>query len=293
MYEINLVDRSFDQEAAGPCSISLQANQSGLTYCITDETVNSYILFRKHRFEHVYLNGDIIDKTAEILDQESIFDLPFQSVRFIGYTQQSTLVPETYFDKRKMKDYLAFNCAGEMEGELFCNHLVLPGIYNVFALPEELISLITRYFKKVECTNQTTPFLRHITSRKNALEQSAVYIGLNAGFFDIAATGQGKLLLYNSFQYSSEHDLLYYVIFVINQMKFDPLQVPLFLSGELSSRLTYYEILKQYVPGTKYDDVFGTPQLAPGLKSLTPYRFLNLLNLNMCVSSEEHTEDEE
>ncbi len=292
MYEINLVDRSFDQEAAGPCSISIQANQSGLTYCITDETVNNYVLFRKHRFEHVYLTSDLIEKTAEVLDQESLFDLPFRSVRFIGYTQQSTLVPDAYFERRKMKDYLAFNCAGEMDPELFCNHLEFPGIYNVFALPEELISLIARYFKKVEFSNQTTPFLRQITSRKNALEQDAVYVGLNSGFFDIAATGQGKLQLYNSFQYTSENDLLYYVIFVINQMKFDPLQVPLFLSGELSSRLTYNEILRQYVPGTKYDDVSGIPQLAPGLKSLTPCRFLNLLNLQMCASSEEHTGDE-
>lgn len=292
MHEINLVDRSFDQDAAGPCSISLQANQSGLTYCITDQTVNNYVLFRKHRFEHVYLTGDLTEKTAEILDRESIFDLPFQSVKFIGYTQQTTLVPDAYFDRRKMKDYLAFNCAGEMDAELFSNHLELTGIYNVFALPEELISMVSRFFKKVEFTNQTTPFLRHITCKKNALEQVAVYVGLNAGFFDIAVTGQGKLKLYNTFQYANEQDLLYYVIFVINQMKFDPLQVSLFLSGELSSRLTYYEILKQYIPGTQYDDLSGIPSLAPGLKSLTPYRFLNLLNLQMCASSEEHTGDE-
>lgn len=292
MHEINLVDRSFDQDAAGPCSISLQANQSGLTYCITDETVNNFVLFRKHRFEHVYLSGDLIEKTAEILDQESLFDLPFQSVRFIGYTQQSTLVPEAYYDRRKMKDYLAFNCAGELDAELFSNHLRLPGMYNIFALPEELISLIARFFKKVEFMNQTTPFLRHITCKENALEQDSVYVGLNAGFFDIAATGQGKLKLYNTFQYASEQDLLYYVIFIYNQMKFEPLQVPLFLSGELSSRLTYYEILKQYIPGTQYDNISGIPSLAPGLRSLTPYRFLNLLNLQMCASSEENTAEE-
>lgn len=292
MNEINLVDRSFDQDAAGPCSISLQTNQSGLTYCITDETVNNYVLFRKHRFEHVYLTGDLIEKTAEILDQDSIFDLPFQSVRFIGYTQQSTLVPDAYFDRRKMKDYLSFNCAGEMDTELFSNHLELSGINNVFALPEELISLVSRFFKKVEFTNQTTPFLRHITSKKNALDQDAVYVGLNSGFFDIAATGQGKLMFYNTFQYANEQDLLYYVIFIFNQMKFNQLQVPLLLSGEMSSRLTYYEILKQYIPGTQYDDLSGIPSLAPGLKSLTPYQFLNLLNLQMCASSEEHTGDE-
>ncbi len=292
MHEINLVDRSFDQDAAGPCSISLQANQCGLTYCITDDTMNNYVLFRKHRFDHVYLTGDLIEKTSEILEKESIFDLPFQSVKFIGFTQQSTLVPDAFFDRRKMREYLAFNFAGEMDTELFGNHLELPGIYNVFALPEELVSMITAFFKKVEFTNQTTPFLRHITYKKDALEHAAVYVGLNAGFFDIAATGDGKLKLYNTFQYTSEQDLLYYTIFIYNQMKFDPLQVPLFLSGELSSRLTYYEILKQYIPGTQYDDTSGIPALAPGLKSLTPYRFVNLLNLNMCASSEEHTEEE-
>jgi hypothetical protein len=68
------------------------------------------------------------------------------------------------------------------------------------------------------------------------------------------------------------------------------MQVPLFLSGELSSKLVYYEILKQYIPETRYDELVGVPSLAPGLKSLNTVRFLDLLNLQMCVSSAEHTE---
>jgi hypothetical protein len=247
-------------------------------------------LFRKHRFDHVYLIGDLVEKIAEVLDQETLVYLPFKSVKFLGYTQQSTLVPDAFFDRQKMHDYLAFNHAGEIDQELFNNYINPPGIHNIFALPGELILIISRYFKKVEFMNQATPFLRHIANQKDAFEKTAVYIGLNAGFFDIACVGDGKLKLYNTFQYSNENDLLYFVIFVCTKLSFDIMQVPLFLSGELSSKLVYYEILKQYIPETRYDELVGVPSLAPGLKSLNTVRFLDLLNLQMCVSSAEHTE---
>jgi hypothetical protein len=176
MHEINLIDRSFDQDAAGSCSISLQANQRGIAYCITDENTHNYVLFRKHRFDHVYLIGDLVEKIAEVLDQETLVYLPFKSVKFLGYTQQSTLVPDAFFDRQKMHDYLAFNHAGEIDQELFNNYINPPGIHNIFALPGELILIISRYFKKVEFMNQATPFLRHIANQKDAFEKTAVYM---------------------------------------------------------------------------------------------------------------------
>jgi hypothetical protein len=213
-------------------------------------------------------------------------------VKFLGYTQQSTLIPDAFFDRHKMRDYLVFNHSGDVDLELFNNYITPPGIHNVFALPRELVSLITMYFKKVEFMNQTTPFLRHIANRKEVFEKPAVYIGLNSGFFDIACIGDGGLKLYNTFQYANENDLLYYVIFACNQVNFDTRQIPLLLSGEISSRLSFYEILKQYIPETRFDEVSGIPPLAAGLKSLNAPRFLNLLNLQMCASSAEHTKAE-
>jgi hypothetical protein len=289
MHEINFIDRSFDQDSTETYSISIQANLNGLTYCISNDKTGYYVFFRKHRFDHVLLVGDLIEKITEVLEKDETVSLHFHTVRFLGYTQQSTLVPDTLFDRHKMLEYLVFNHAGDIDKELFNNLITSAGIRNVFALPRELVSLITMHFKKVEFMNQTTPFLRHVANQQDSLVKPAMYVGLNPGFFDIACTGEGKLKLYNTFQYTNESDLLYYVIFVCNQLGFDTRQIPLYLSGEMSSKLSYYEILKQYIPETKYDEVVGVPLLAPGLKQLGSVRFLNLLNLQMCASSAEHT----
>jgi hypothetical protein len=292
MHELNFTDRSFDKDSDGIYSMSIQANTNGLTYCISDDIMGSYVLFRKHRFNHVHLIGDLIEKITEVFETDELINMQFHAVRFMGFTQQTTLVPDAYFDRNKMRDYLMFSHAGDIDQELFYNHISPPGIHNVFALPHDLVSKITSHFKKIEFMNQTTPFLRHIANQKDAFNNPAVFVSLNRGFFDIACTGDGKLKLYNTFQYANDSDLLYYIVFVYNQLGFDTLKIPLYFSGEMSSKQSYYDLLYQYIPGTKYDEAVGIPSLAPGLRQLSTTRFLNLLNLQMCGSLAEHTGDE-
>jgi hypothetical protein len=289
MHEINFIDRSFNKDSFGTYGISVQANQNGLVYCIFDNKAERYVFFRKHRFEHVQLAKDLTEQIAEVLEKDDVFDLQFHSVRFLGYTQQSTLVPASYFDRNKLLDYLAFNHADEVDHELFSSFIEPPGLYNVFALQRDLVSLISLHFKKVEFLNQTTPFLRHIAIKQDAFSKPAVHIGLNRSFFDLAAVDEGKLKLYNTFQFTNESDLLYYVLYVYKQLGFDTQKVPLYLSGEQSSKLSYYETLKQYIPATSYTAIRGIPELAPGLNQLNTVKFINLLNLQTCALSAEHT----
>jgi hypothetical protein len=292
MYEVNFIDRSFNQESSQKYSISIQANSNGLTYCIADDDMNAYILFRKYRFEKVILTGDLIREITAVLKEDEYLNLKYHRVRFIGYTQQSTLVPEKSFDSSIMQDYLSYSLGGDIDPELFNNKIDPPGIHNVFALPVELVKLITLHFKKVEFFNQTTPFIRNIISGSDSLNQPAVFVGLNPDFFDIACTANGKLKLYNTFLYASENDLLYYILFIINTAGFDLQNVPLFFTGEFSSKLTYYEMLKQYLPKISYHESACIPLISAGLKQLNVSRFMNLLNLKSCVSSVEHMEAE-
>jgi hypothetical protein len=232
---------------------------------------------------------DLTGKIAEVMDKDETLDLPFHFVRFLGYTQHTTLVPDAYFKRDKMSEYLAFNHAPEIDQELYSNHITTPDLYNIFALPRDLVAMITLHFKKVEFLNQTTPFLKHIGLEQDAFSKPEVHIGLNLGFFDLACTGDGKLKLYNTFQYLNDSDLLYYVLFIYKQLGLDPRKIPLYISGELSSKLSYYEILRQYIPETKYALVRGIPVLAPGLFQLNVVKFLNLLNIQTCALSAEHT----
>jgi hypothetical protein len=205
----------------------------------------------------------------------------------MGYTQQSTLVPASFFTPENLADYLEFNTGGAFEGELFSNHIRPLDTFSVFALPRALVSLVTLHFKKVEFSSQTTPFLWNIARNAKSLDHYTLYVGLNADFFDIAVTGNGKLLLYNTFQFVNETDLLYYILYVCRQLSLASQDVPLKLSGELSSRLAFFETLKQYLPGIDYNDVSGIAPLASGLKLVAAFKYLNIFNLQSCELSVE------
>jgi hypothetical protein len=292
MPELNFVDRSFKKENAGKYTIYIQADKSGLAYCILDNTQGNYVVFRRYRFENVHLTGDLLKKIAETMDKDEYLPLSFHSVRFLGYTQQSTLIPSDFFNQDTLHDYLEFNISGGSDGELFSNYIGPLEAHNVFSLPRELVSLIILHYRKVEFSHQATPFLWHLTYQSGALNKPAVYVGLNSGFFDIAVTGNDKLKLYNTFEYVNETDLLYYILNVYKQLGMVTQEIPLMLSGELSSKLIYYDTLKQYIPAVRYDMDSGMPPVAPGLLPLVKYKYLNLLNLHNCVLSAEHIKAE-
>jgi len=292
MHEINYTDRSFNQESASLYSLSIQANSTGLSYCIYDTISNLIILFKRHRFDHVVLQSDLITSINHVLESDDTLNLRFSKVRFLGYTRQSTLVPADFFDADHANDYLTFNDAEETEGTIFNNLISTPALYNIFSLPAELVSEVTLFFKKIEFLSQTTTFLRHISRISAAFQRKSVYVGMNPEFFDIACTDQGKLLMYNTFQYTSETDLLYYILYAYKSVHFEPVKVPLVLSGELSSKLSYLDILKQYFSETRCDQETDGTAIASGLKHLNISRFLNLLNLHTCESSAEYTGEE-
>jgi hypothetical protein len=292
MPELSYVDRSFIKENARNCSIYIQADKSGLAYCILDNSQGAHVIFRKYRFENIHLTGDLLRKITETFDKDEYLTLSYHSVRFLGYSRQSTLVPSSYFDNDTLTDLLKFNIAGESVGEVFHNYISPLQVYNIFSLPRELISLIILHYNKVEISHQATPFLWHLSYQSEELNKAAVYTGLNPDFFDIAVMQNNELKLYNTFEFVNETDLLYYILSVYNQLGFEPREVPLVLSGELSSKLIYYDTLRQYIPAIRYDLDSGLPPLSSGLFSLVKHKYINILNLHNCVLSGEHIKEE-
>lgn len=287
MPELNFVDKSFNKDNTAFYHLSIQAEKSGFVFCVRDNRHGDFVVFRRYRFDHVYMVSDLVGQVISVLDKDEILNLPFHSVHFMGYSQHCTLVPSSYFNTGHLADYIDFNIGGSSDGELFSNLIRSIDTYNVFVLPRALVSLFTLHFKRVEFSNQATPFLLNASVDKSIQKSPVIYAGLNSDFFDIAVNENGKLLLYNNFQFVNETDLLYYILFVCKQLSLKTADTPLLLSGELSSRLSFFETLKQYFPAVAYDAGRGLPPLAPALFPIIVYKYLNLFNLQACELSVE------
>src|SRR5512133_1792694 len=121
MPELNFVDRSFNKDHSLNYHLSIQADRNGLAYCIRNGRQKEFIVFKKYKFEHVYLESDLVGQVISVLDRDEILRLPFLDVHFMGYTQQNTLVPAGFYSPDHLADYMDFNSGGPSDGEMFSN----------------------------------------------------------------------------------------------------------------------------------------------------------------------------
>lgn len=291
--QTNLIDKSFKPENASQYELSVQIDKDLLAYCVFDPERKQYLVFRSYSFKDVHLMEELMNQMAETFLKDEFMDLAFKKTRLIYYSQLSTLVPDQYFDDKYDRDYYGFNHSLEPGNEVFNNFIPTIGAWNVFSVPSPIVSILNNQFREGILMHQATPFLLPRVIRQGTKEDLFMYIGINRDFFDVAAFQGNKLLLYNTFPYVNETDLLYYVLYVLREMALEPNVAPLFLSGEMSTRLLYYDTLKQYIPGITYANAPDTFAFAPALYNVSVHKFLNLLTVHNCVSSVENTREGE
>jgi hypothetical protein len=64
---------------------------------------------------------------------------------------------------------------------------------------------------------------------------------------DITVLGQKKLLFYNSFQFTTKEDFIYYLLFTLEQLRLDTESVKLRLFGDIEESDEIYTICYEYI----------------------------------------------
>ena len=64
---------------------------------------------------------------------------------------------------------------------------------------------------------------------------------------DIVVLENKKLGFYNSFEYHSKQDFIYYVLFALEQLKIDPDKTPIHLLGDIHRDSELYQITYTYI----------------------------------------------
>ena len=73
--------------------------------------------------------------------------------------------------------------------------------------------------------------------------------------FEIFVIENQKLLLYNSFNYNTPEDFLYYILFTAEQLNMNPDNFDLELIGNITINSEFYKLAYKYIRNVKLIDV--------------------------------------
>ena len=86
-------------------------------------------------------------------------------------------------------------------------------------------------------------------------ELKKMYVHFDQKHFEIAVIQKEELLLFNSFEYKTVEDFIYYILFTAEQLSLNPEHFPIVLLGDITNDSEFYKIAYKYIRNVSLLDV--------------------------------------
>lgn len=199
----------------------------------------------------------------------------FQKVYVGMISSFYNLVPNVFMNG-SLESLLNFSEAEFEENILLENKTSFENTF-VFGTSQHLVDQLKKiYGENVEFYHSGKVFLDTLEKSENPV----IHLNLNQRNLEIAVTNNLSLQFYNIFETLTGEDVLFYTLFVLEQLKLDSNQVEMKTYGQLLPKTKVFQILKKYVR-----NINTAQKDEESLENFTLY------NLTQCGLSQEISEE--
>lgn len=227
--------------------LSIQISLSGLSFCILHSDTNSISYLKELRFKKQLNPIELLEKVKQSFETEAMLQNKFETLNVIHENELSTLVPQSIFNEDVIADYLKFNSKILKSDFVTFDTIDNNQSVNVYIPYVNVNNYIFDLYGDFTYKHASTVLIETILESEKQSEGSSFYVNVTQNRFEIVVTNQGKLQFYNSFEYSTKEDFIYYILFTAEQLKQDPETLNLILMGAVNKDDALYNIAYKYV----------------------------------------------
>ncbi|MGJ8593618.1 MAG: DUF3822 family protein [Aquaticitalea sp.] len=227
--------------------LSIQISLNGLSFCILNRTSNSIEFLKSKSFDKKSNPFEVLEQLKSILKNEAELNQTFGSVLVIYQNELSNLVPKALFNEEQSADYLKFNSKILKSDYISHDEISVNDSVNVYVPYMNINNFIFDTFGVFEYKHASTILIDRLLQKALRLNEASLYLNVNQQHFELVAIKDQKLLLYNSFEFSTKEDVIYYLLFTMEQLHFNPETVKLNLMGQIEKDDVLYNIIYTYV----------------------------------------------
>ncbi len=227
--------------------LSIQVSLSGLSFCVLNTDSNIILFFKQLNFDKKLTPQDTLDKLINCFNTEEKLQQDFKSVKIIHENELSSLVPKAIFDKDCIADYLKFNTKILRTDYITYDAVLANDSINVYIPYVNINNYIYDRFGEFEFKHFSTILIETILASEKHSSSTKMYVNVCELHFEIIIVEKNKLKLYNTFEYNTKEDFIYYILFTAEQLQLNPEEFQLILIGHINTENDLYKIAYNYV----------------------------------------------
>ena len=235
--------------------LAIQVSLNGLSFATFDTLMNKPLQLQKVDLGKINVTTKIEDLFAEAFQKYDELKASYDEVTIIHSNNLSAFVPTALFDEEYLGSYLQFNTK-VFETDFFAfDELANYEMNNVYIPYVHLNNYFIDQFGGFDYKHANTIVVNKLLDLSKNNEELQLFVHVSDTHFEIVVIQNQKLQLFNSFEYKTPEDFIYYILFTAEQLFLNPENFKLELLGKIVEGDSLYAIAYKYIRNTSLFDV--------------------------------------
>jgi hypothetical protein len=244
----NITDKKYKK-------LTLQISLKGFSFSCTDTLNRTLLSFKEIIFDSSNKSVSIEDQLANIFKLYVELNESYDEIVILHENNLATFVPTALFDEHFLSTYLQFNTK-VFDTDFFAFDKIETYQMNTVYIPYvNFNNFFVDQFGQFTYKHAHTILVSKLLELSKNVEDKKMFVHINMGHFEIIVVQNQKLLLFNSFEYQTPEDLLYYILFTAEQLNLNPENLKLEFLGAINQEDAYFKIAYQYIRNVNLLDV--------------------------------------
>lgn len=274
----SFIDEAFDAKKTAAYQLLLQVGTSDILVGILDKQKNKYIALEKYAVSNVHNFDGVADLMDTLIKESKIINHKFQSVSCSIVNNLSTLVPNALFEDDRKRMYLKFNASLEGDEFVMVDDIKSLDAKNVFAIPLSIKAKLDTLFNNISYHHVSSTLIDTLVANHKNQTGKKMYVHVQSTHFETVLIDGKNLTFYNTFNYQSPEDFIYYLLFVYEQLQLNPEKIDTIFIGEIEKSSSIYTFANKYIRTIKFGERADSSDFSYQLQTLPKHAYFTLFN---------------
>lgn len=235
--------------------LTVQVSLNGLSFACFDSLTNTVFALQNIAIESFPINTPIENLFADAFKNYPELKANYDEIVIVHSNNLCTFVPTALFDEEYLGSYLQFNTK-VFETDFFTfDALENYEMNNVYIPYVNMNNYFIDQFGSFEYKHANSILVHKLLDFSKNNEEQKLFVHVSESHFEIIVVQNQKLQFFNSFDYKTPEDFIYYILFTAEQLHLNPESFKLELLGTIAEGDSLFSIAYKYVRNISLYDV--------------------------------------
>lgn len=286
---LHQVDPQFETTQGLQYRLSVLLCEDGFSFLISDISSHKLLCLSSYELSHAGIHSN--ESAGWPPNENGYFDdlrknelaqITYGQVDIAIASNKITVAPHDFLEPENKKKIITVAHTVHATEEILTEPIFDLGPVVAIAIPSYIKVSCERIFPGSILHASAAVFVKAVLQSHSQSIARQIFLNLYNSFFEIVVIQGSRLLYLNTFRFTAPSDVLYYVIFVLEQLGFVPSEENVTITGNISGNETIFTLLKMYCASLTYAERPENISYGDSFAGIGLHTYFTLLNLSLC-----------